>query len=278
MIGQPTGWTRHSSNNQIVLVPPSGIATGAIRYDERKTPLASAGAILEAEFARERSFRIERAGEWERLVTIEGEYAAAITIHGTVDDKPVQRDIGIVFLDDAYALTAGYCLDPDQFAVFAAWVRELTRGDSHFLGIRRRRFEYVAPADWTVQARGFATEWLAPDHRRDRTMITVFPAMPNRIVSAEAWVDQVAVAIGSQATRETVGLHGLAGHLLAYQHDGLTHRLIAVEDDRYTYAMRLDAEGSAHDETFKAVVRSLQPIPLCARQVRPHSEVAHWVD
>lgn len=109
-------------------------------------------------------------------------------------------------------------------------------------------------------------------------MITVFPAMPNRIVSAEAWVDQVAVAIGSHATRETVGLHGLAGHLLVYQYDGLTHRLIAIEDDRYTYAMRLDAAGSTHDEIFKSVVRSLQPIPLCARQVRAHSEVAHWVD
>ena len=75
-----------------------------------------------------------------------------------------------------------------------------------------------------------------------------------------------------------MGLHGLAGHLLVYQHEGLTHRLIAIEDGRYTYAMRLDAAGSAHDESFRAVMRSLQPLPLCARRVEAHSEVAHWVD
>ncbi len=278
MIGQPPGWTRHVDGNRILLVPPAGMAHGAIRYDERKTPLLSAGAILEQEFARESSFQIDRAGTWERLVTIEGEHAAAITIHGTVDDKPVQRDLGIVFLDDAYALIVGECVAPEQFAVFAASVRELTRGDSHFLGIRRRRVEYIAPAGWQAQTRGFATEWLAPDHPRDRAMITVFPAMPNAIVSAQAWVDQVAVAVGTHSTRETVGLHGLAGHLLVYQLDGLTHRLIAIEDDRYTYAMRLDAAGTTHDETFKAVVRSLQPIPLRARAARAHNEVAHWVD
>ena len=260
-----------------MLFPPTGAESGAIRYDERKAPLLRASAILHEQLEQDRAFVIDRAGTWERMLTIEGEHAAAITIVGAVDGRPIQRDFGIVFLDDAYALTGGYCLDPESFALFATTVRELARGDAHLLGIRRRRFEYTAPEGWQARARGFVAQWFPRDYPTERARITVWPALPSSALSAEAFVDRVAGEATAHKTREACTIDELRGYQLVMENGAARCRVIVVEDDRYTYGMRLDATTHVHDGAFEALARSMRPVPRPAREAPP-TFAAHWVE
>ena len=276
MIGQPAGWTRHATGNRIVLVPPEGITRGGIRYDERVAPLRNASAILEDQLTRETAFRVERAGPWERLVTVEGEHAATITIDGLVDGVSAQRSLGIVFLDDAYALIAGYCLHVEDFSRFSSSVRALTLGDCHFLGVRRRWFEYMAPTGWQARRRSFMAEWFPPDYPNDRAMIVVWPALPKRVISAEAFVAQFAATSTLPSSIETASNYQLSAHLLMIDGE-LRTRLVVLEDDRYIYPLRLDAASREHDLRFETCIASIRPIPAPAREISPALAFA-WVD
>lgn len=268
MIGQPPGWSRHEHGARIILVPPRA-SSGVIKYDERRFPLASAPQILDKQLALHVGFRVDRLGTWEQSTTMEGEYAACITVHGTVDGIPAQSDYGIVFLDDAYALISSYCIAEEEFATFTSNVRELTYGDCHFLGVRRRRYDYTPPPGWVARTRGFVTDW-SPS--AERAIITMFPAMPRRVLPASAVIDSVGPAV-----REEYAIGALTGERLAIEREGARRTLIVVEDDLYTYVMCLDATMDSHEVAFEAVVHSVRPFLRPAR--RPNPVLAsHWVE
>jgi hypothetical protein len=276
MIGQPPGWTRQVSGSRVVLLPPGGTNHGAIRYDERKTPQKVLSAILAEQLSSEREFRVEATGSWERLVTIEGELGAAITVNGSIGADAAQRDLGVVYLDDAYALIDGYCVHPDEFAMFSATVRELTRGDSHFLGVRRRRFEYTPPRNWHARARGFVAEWFPRTFPSERVTIMVWPAMPRRVLTADAFIERVASEAGGTQTRETATLHTLGGQRLVIDHPGRHRSLVVLEDDRYIYPLQVEANTTAYDDVLHGVVTSIHPIPRPAVDEQAALPLAHW--
>ena len=45
------------------------------------------------------------------------------------------------------------------------------------LGVRRRRFEYTAPAQWQPLPAGLMTEWFPPGFPGDVAVLTVYPTM-----------------------------------------------------------------------------------------------------
>lgn len=267
-----------------MLFPSGGSGLGGIRYDERRAPLVSLSTILAAH-TKDDGFRVERVGTWDRHLTIEGEYAATITIGGTLGGAPVQRDLGVVVLDDSYAMLSGYCLAPASFAEFTATVRELTRGDVHMLGVRRRRFEYARPAGWQARARSFSAEWFPSDYPDVAATITVSPALPSRTLTAESYLERVVDSTSTPRERAVITNHGeVRGRELALDAtvDGrsITRRWIVLEDDRYIYPTQLEALATIadqHTETLRALVRSIHPIPHPAQR-DAYPLPMHWAD
>lgn len=286
MIGIPNGWARRPSGRGVLLVPPGGAARGGIRYDERVTPLAPLSALLEKHVADD-AFAVARVGAWERLTTLEGEHAAVITIAGTLDGRLAQRDLGVVLLDDSYASVSGYCLDPNAFAGFTAMVRELTAGDTHFLGVRRRRYEYDAPAGWQARALGFDAEWFPVDYPRATSSITVWAALPRQQVSASqlferARTEEPAARVYGDP-HPIMSAHGLSGHELVLDHArGTGRHVVVLEDDRFVYPLRFETtspEAGADAALWRAVVESVRPVPRVKGDFAPlvHS-LDHWVE
>ncbi len=270
----------------MLLVPPGGADRGGIRYDERVTPLAPLSSVLARQLVDE-GFRALRIGAWERLTTLEGEHAAVITIAGSLDGRPAQRDLGVVLLDDSYACISGYCLDPDAFAGFTATVRELTASDSHFLGIRRRRYEYAAPAGWHARALGFDAEWFPIDYPHVASTITVWAALPRQQVSASQLFERARTEEpGTRVYGEPhaiMSAHGLSGHELVLDHArGTGRHVVVLEDDRFVYPLRFattSPEAGADAALWRAVVESVRPVPRVKGDFAPlvHS-LDHWVE
>src|SRR6185295_441941 len=72
----------------------------------------------------------------------------------------------------------GTCRQPDQAEAFGAVVRELTLGDVHLLGVRRRRFVYTPPEGWHGLAQLFEATWYPTDYPLRDLSLTVTPAVP----------------------------------------------------------------------------------------------------
>jgi hypothetical protein len=80
--------------------------------------------------------------------------------------------------------------------------------------------------------------------------------------------------------------HGLSGREWAFA--GRTpdqppsRRVIAIlEDERYLYALRLESAlpaESPHDHTFRALVRSVRPVPRGEGAPGPRPLLDQWVD
>jgi hypothetical protein len=225
----------------------------------------------------------------ERLITFEGEYAALATVAGTYEGAPAQADLGFVFGDDFYAQVSALCFRADQFASVTALVRKLVTGDSHALGVRRRRFDYTPPRGWQAITRRFITEWLPPGFPNDALHFTVYPANPKRFERAELARILLGRAVVENQRQEPLVLpSGLAGEWFEarYQRDDQRYaRLAAIFNDaRYTYALEAIAVGeaalAAHREELEQVFASVQPIPNEQdAEVAPyHAGLAHWTE
>lgn len=294
MIPTPRGWKRvllDEPNDALVLYPPGGPATGMIGYRERVRPLASLRTLIDQFNAKHPEFVLS-AERSEPLVTTEGEYAAVVTLEGSLDGKPAQRDLGYVFGDDFYAHISGLALQPEQFATFTATVRELTLHDSHRLGVRRRRFLYNPPAGWTAKERGFITSYLAPGFPANGTAITVWPANPRRqnedgttLIDALLEEDRqngfVLEHRSAPAPLSSHGLHGQSWEVIGtFANQPRTYRdLVVFEDGRYLYMLRLETLDAAHRpehrKLFLEVVLSTLPLPGPSTQTATQG-IDHW--
>ena len=177
MISTPTGWSRRYHAGSVLLFPPRGPTRGGIRYVEHLAPLAPVRQLVE-QLLSDPVLSVDTVGSIERLTTVEGEHAALVTIRGSLDGQPAQRDVGFVLLDHHYARVDGLALCADDFAASTAIVRALICGDVHLAGERQRRFEYESPAGWHARARGLHADWYPLDFPRSRGVIHVFPALP----------------------------------------------------------------------------------------------------
>jgi hypothetical protein len=183
MIPLVPGWSTEALPHGVFMTHPEGKAVATIAYRERARPLLRLGAMVRSILARTPGWAATKVASHERLETIEGEHAALVTLAGTQDGVPAQRDLGFTFGDDFVSSVGGLCFREAAFRDQTTLVRELTRYDSHVLGIRRRRFEYDPPAGWQpVSLPGQAVDWLAPEYPRQRVSLTVHAASPHALV------------------------------------------------------------------------------------------------
>lgn len=261
MIATPIGWTRRHVGTSVALFPPGGAERGVIRYDERIHGLVPLSQL--------------HPGPWEAFTTDEGEHAAAITVG--------DQDLAIVFLDEGHARIHGTCLHADDRVLFATTVRELARGDTHFLGERRRRYEHDAPTGWQRRARGMHAEWTPIEAARASTVISVWAALPCRRVSAGRFVDLVLAedphAHVCEQRRFTRSMHALDGREVVLESERGRRTVVVLEDDRYIYPMRVEAPAADLDAVavLEGLARSVRRVP------RPRGvtiaridSLAHW--
>ena len=288
------GWTRSYSGDAITQYPPGGAMLGGIRYRERVRPLARTGEVIHQILARFPIFQPTEVGPPERLITHEGEYAALVTIAGTVNGTPAQRDLGLVFGDDFHALISAIAFAPERFAAFTRTVRLLTRMDSHGLGVRRRRFLYQPPPGWQGLPRGSVTDWMPADFPKNRSMMQIFPANPG-VGRAEAvfenmLADDREAGFQSEVTdgpRPIASDHGLAGSAWTVaghlpDRPRTLRELVVLGDERFSYTLRLETEApdpESERRLFHAVVRSAQPVPAGGTRPDPDEVqglIGHW--
>jgi hypothetical protein len=250
---------------------------GAIRYRERIRPLVRVSTVIEQLLERFPAFKPTSVSPVEMVVTHEGEYGALARIAGTVKDAPAQRDLGLVFGDDFYALVSGIALVSDHFAELGEMVRLLVMMDSHALGVRRRRFLYTPPPRWQGLSRGGTSEWTPLDFPRNPSLIQVFPANPlpddpERVLEHMLAEDTETSGFHTEAVngpQPITSLHGLSGaawNIVGRSGEGpRTYRdLVVFRDPRYLYSLRLETmreDRQAEREIFLDLVRSAHPIP-----------------
>ncbi len=276
VVPQLRGWSKTYSGDSITFYPPDGPGIGGIRYRERVRPLVRVVTVVEQMLARYPQFVHTEVGPTESVQTAEGEYGAVVTIGGTVNGAPAQRDLGFVFGDDFYALISALSVDPARFADFTRWVRLLVTLDAHALGVRRRRFLYTPPAGWQGLPRGFTTEWAPLDFPKNLSLIHVFPANPigeepgtvlDQMLAEDANNGFVLEAMrGPEAISSQHGLGGNAWNIVGtFGHKPRSHRdLVVFKDQRFLYSLRLETmqeERQRERQVFLDLVRSAHPIP-----------------
>lgn len=262
MIGQPPRWTREHSCGRVFLFPPRGPDIAGVRYDEHRAPRLALDEILREQTAGR--VALESASEWTRMTTVEGEHAATIRLTGSFDGRAAQISLGVVLFDDAYALLNAYCFAEDAYAEHHANLVELTRGTMHFLGVRRRRFAYARPPGWTSRACGSVTQ-----HVSGTSTITVWPALPCRTISADAFAAQLGIRVTDDQLSGSLRIVSLA--------EGARHACI-FECDRYIYPLHLEnpTGDTAHVEAFQKLVASVELVPRPAIDERALSTLACW--
>jgi hypothetical protein len=239
-------------------------------------PLHKIGALLRALLADAPDYACEAVPDAvERLVTAEGEDAALATLDGCQHGAPAQRDVGYVFGDDFYARISAVCYRPELFESVTSLVRDLTVGDAHGLGLRRRRFDYAPPRQWQPIVRDFITDWFAPAYPRDVVWLTVHPALPAELAPSR-FVDGL-LGFGRQDVRVIEhrvvplalanGLGGDLGESVCTIADRRVAKLCCVlRDHRYAYAFDATAASEdalrGHRETLESVFASTRPVPM----------------
>lgn len=274
------------------LSSPEGRAHGTIRIRDRQAPLRSARDLATALGTGARFTDVEDA-PIERVITAEGEYAAVTQLAGTRDGKRIVRCLGFVFGDDFYTQLDGTAADPDRMAVVSRAVRELTRCYSLGLGeARRRRFLHESPVGWTGCARGLVTRWIPPGFPADSTTLTVFPARPvkesvagalDRELHEVSWAGfEKLEPHHTMAIKNRHGLSGIAVRVTGRAPGGPVrrHDLVALEDARFVYLMRLEsaADSAVVRQEFHQVWQTVEPLPEVETTRRSPVGIDHWVD
>lgn len=280
MIPTPTGWRRIEVGEDLILLPPSG--TAMIRYRERLSPVLPVEALVEGQLADDPQFAIERIEPRRDLVTIEGERASTIAVHGTLDGRRIQRHIGYVIAEDFYA-RIGSLADDAEGDAMRALVHSLVERVALRLGTRRRRAIYDAPLGYRAHTVGLRTDWITSDFPRDPSCITVWPAVPG---SAPTAPPPIAPAEGTQGPWPIHTRHRLAGFTWRTRSafdDGSprTRDFVILADGRYRFALRLDTDPDRHEarrSDLLDVIDSLDPVPSERRTADPVSVSGHWAE
>jgi hypothetical protein len=290
-----SGWSRRFLADGLMLYPPAGRALGGIRIQDRVRPLIGIRTLVDQLISASAGFLAQTTlRPLERLVTLDGEYAAVVTVAArrVADGRPVERTLAMIFAEDHYTRVDGVIQDPTEFEAFGERVRDLVRHLSVGLGWqRRRRFLHALPSGWTGVARTYSTEWYPASYPRDDGVMTVFHAKPLAVAASQTFERMLRedlsgglVEDGIDPPVPAVNDHGLAGEVTVrsgvYAGQGRRHfHQAALLDHRFLYLVRLetgDAQRAEHVAALDALVRSIQPLPL-AQQESEEPAVTHWL-
>jgi hypothetical protein len=256
-------WSFTGDRRGAVLVHPDGAARGVIRYVERCRPLEPLAAIVARAAPGGRP-----CGRPRRVVTREGEYGAVASVTGEAPGRPWFATVGVVFLDDFFALTLGV----SETAPLDDEVGALVFDDTHQLGVRRRWFHLAAPAGWRRERAG---TFHAIHHGPGGARLYTFPAVP-RPTGAADFAEQIARAQLAHWTGGTelpahfavVNQHGLSG----WRWDLVTAEgpvlLFVYEDASYAYPIAF--AGEVCSAVVCAVCDSVARLPHVWPFVHPH--------
>ncbi len=300
MIPTLAGWAAELLPRGVVFTHPDGPDVARVFYAERVRPLRRLGPLVRGIVATTPGFVATAWGAPERLVTADGEHAAAITVIGTQHGRPAQRDFGFVFGDDFFSSIGGLCLRPGIEDELGAVVRDLTRRDVHALGVRRRRFEYAAPGGWQPLAQRLAVQWLPPGYPANQSWLVVYPANPIAIVDAAAtpltvidnafaYLDEIGYAVEAKGELEefvvTTGLRGHRQRVRARRREGAGVLVLEVAilcDARYAYVVEFwchdPVRWAEQHAAFESVVASIVPVPVPMRLAGSGQAFTHWMD
>jgi hypothetical protein len=276
MIPTPRGWRRELRGHEVRLESDQTVAR--ITYAQRYGPLRSAREVVAERLARTAALASVEIGEPERLVTDEGEFAALVGVTGRVGHTSFWRWFGVVFGDNFTSLLDAVCVDAGEVAELEATVRDLVVQTALMLGVRKRRFMYTPPPAWQPLANVFVTNWYPPGFPRTSACITVYPATPARPADARQVLEASileerargsSVILAGEATPIATrsGLSGTAWQLVIRppSQPERTRDLVALEDARYLYPLRLDAHTDQLDggarAAFLELVASAEAIP-----------------
>ena len=283
MIDPIPGWVCDFRQSGLILIPPEGPGRGAIRYHEQRRPLRRIGDVV-AGLTTPDAYEHGAVGPVERFQTVEGEHAALVTIAGRVEDRAVERTVGMVVTGDAYSLTVGLALEPDEFPRFRAHVRELVERDTFMLGVRRRCFVYAPPPGWhAIRPTALHVKWLPVDYPRDRAALDVYPALPvpdGERSFAEAFVRLHAHGAEVDAC-DPVSTPWLSGGMWRVPSGELEQHVVVLEDDRYIYPVVLELPADRRDEleTLRRVIDSIEPLPRPAGAAPRSAELfSQWCE
>jgi len=209
------------------------------------------------------------------LTNEEGEHGAFVSLH----DGPLQRDIGVLVGDEFLATVVGVTILPLHYDRSRREVEALTRRLPLLLGIRRRLFHYSAPIGWHPVSRGLEVEYYAPEYPRDRSRLTVFPALPSSGFSATDALEALVADCGIAQSEWGESLRNTNNKLAfscARATSGDRHvSLAAAADDSYLYALRLETENK-HEAVWDSTLESVVPISVTAGPVL--TALAHWAE
>jgi hypothetical protein len=278
-----------------ILFPPQGRSVGAIRVQDRQRPIRTVRSLVD-QAVKEGSALISdiEVGPLKRLVTMEGEFGAIITMGGKrrADGASVERTLGVVYAEDHYTRVDGIMQIAAELEGFRTRVLGVTRNLSLGLGaLRRRRYIYRPPAGWQGLARTFRSDWIPRDYPRDNAMIQVFHAKPFSAGPQVAFERMIRedLAYGLEVEpyappQPLQNRHGLLGEMtmMAGRYAGgprLHFDLAVLADPRFLYILRLESGDTGledHRAVFRSMVDSVRPLPGPI-ELHDTKAQAHWV-
>jgi len=261
VIAVPPGWTIQHLPEAIALTHPNGKEAAQIHYRERAGKPRRVGTLAREILAAWPRITVKSIAPLERLLTIEGEFAALLGVECTEGGRDVRIDLGFVFTDDFFSSTAGTCRDPALRQDVTTIVRELVRHDNLALGVRRRRVEYQPPKDWQPFRRSLATEWIPPDFPRHDTTLLAYPANPIAVTGR--------LTFGSAHTY----LEGLGWQVVEASaiEKGMTKRGVAFEAQEWVFAR---AKQPPRKTRMVVLADTLYQYPFELRMVATDNPVA----
>lgn len=296
MIGRLAQWSCELLPDGVAMTHPSGSSVASILYRERARPMRPVATLVAQVLAGWPDFHIDQMSALERLITIDGEFAAAVTVIGSEHGRIVHRNLGFVLTDDFYSSVTSTCRVETHTAQVAILLRELLRTDVHALGIRRRRFEYDPPAGYQPVRQSLAVEWIPPDYPNHGASILVHPANPAKGfgVADLSRIPSELAQLGFNVTRvkphepisHPSGLQG-EHQEIAFQAPGsqpsMLRASVVLRDELYVYPLEITSRtpGRWHDHlaVFEAVVRSVRPLPRPGvAAVADPAVLLHWID
>lgn len=278
MIPLIRGWRVRRDGDALVLTPPGGEDRERIRYVERQRPIMAPAAVARTLTWPHGATLVELSAP-RAIVTDEGEYATLMTTELAHAGARSHGAIGVVHVDDFDAVLTGHASDPAGARACAALVEQLVRADRHYMPTRRRPYLHAAPAGWRpIDVDRVTTAWAPPDPA-DPRRITVLPAVPVGADDAAATLEAMAgIALSEIRTSlEPVRARGgLAGTRWAIARAAEVVELALLADDRFTYAACQVRGTTVADDTFAALLATIEPIPRDRHAMRAVDTFAHW--
>lgn len=271
------GWIWLARDGGVTLVHPDGPASGCIRYRERLRPMQRVLSIIRAQ-DRDPSFELLDLRQPQRIVTAEGEFGAFVRMDGRLLGRPARRAVAFIYGDDFYSHIAGLAVQPERFDALEEVVRHLADREMLGLGERRRRFLHAPPRGWQGLERvALHAYYFPPDYPRNRSVLVVYPALPDRGWREPDLLSMLLPIDGPEArqvrARHPVNNGRMAGELWSCLCTGpgvqTARDVIVLRKGRYLYPLSVDSPPERHRhnrelllQVAHSVVALPQPRPL----------------